>query len=636
MPTVETIKLQADVGDAIKSIDKMTKAIEDLEKKQEEQAKTHIEELKKAVEATKKSEKATSKLAKGFKGVGLAMKAAGFGLVMKLVDGITNALMKNQQVADAVETVFAAIGIVFKEVSDVLIDVFNQVNEATGGFDALQKVIGGLLTIAITPLKLGFYAIKLALQTAQLAWEESFFGDKDPETIKRLREGIKETGQDIKDVAQDAVEAGKQVANNFVEAVGEVGSLATAAVDGVSKVIEDLDIKQTISRAKNLVELKKNYERVALEQQRLIEMYDEEAEKQRQIRDDVSISIQDRIAANKELGDVLERQIAAEQAAAQANIDNLKQQIKLEGESEELKNALFSAETELLAISAKVTGLKSEQLTNENALIAEQNAILQTQITSKNELAASDARFKAESIENEYLRLEALQEVFNQETEMELARLQTIIDTAAAGTQAKVDAEAAFQAKKQEMEQGNATFEKKIGEAKKKISDDEAATKEENLSKVGGALNNLGQLLGEQTAAGKATAIAAATIDTYQSAQSSYKSLSGIPIIGPALGFAAAAAAIVGGVAQVKKIASTQIPKPPGGGGGVGGGGGAGPSAAPQPVVPSFNVVGASDTNQLANVLGEQEQEPVQAYVVATDVTTAQSMERNIIDTTSL
>ena len=186
------------------------------------------------------------------------------------------------------------------------------------------------------------------------------------------------------------------------------------------------------------------------------------------------------------------------------------------------------------------------------------------------------------------------------------------------------------------MEQGNATFEKKIGEAKKKISDDEAATKEQNLSKVGGALNNLGQLLGEQTAAGKATAIAAATIDTYQSAQSSYKSLSGIPIIGPALGFAAAAAAIVGGVAQVKKIASTQIPKPPGGGGGGGGGGGAGPSAAPQPVVPSFNVVGASDTNQLASVLGEQEQQPVQAYVVATDVTTAQSMERNIIDTTSL
>ena len=101
-------------------------------------------------------------------------------------------------------------------------------------FDALQKVIGGLLTIAITPLKLGFYAIKLALQTAQLAWEESFFGDKDPETIKRLSEGIKQTGEDIKEVAQDAVEAGKQVADNFVEAVGEVGSLASATIEGMS------------------------------------------------------------------------------------------------------------------------------------------------------------------------------------------------------------------------------------------------------------------------------------------------------------------------------------------------------------------------------------------------------------------
>ena len=53
------------------------------------------------------------------------------------------------------------------------------------------------------------------------------------------------------------------------------------------------------------------------------------------------------------------------------------------------------------------------------------------------------------------------------------------------------------------------------------------------------------QFLGEQTAAGKAAAIAAATISTYQSAQDSYKALAGIPIIGPALGAAAAAAAIV-------------------------------------------------------------------------------------------
>tara|TARA_Y100000385_G_scaffold264280_1_gene297517 strand:- start:198 stop:1958 length:1761 start_codon:yes stop_codon:yes gene_type:complete len=51
---------------------------------------------------------------------------------------------------------------------------------------------------------------------------------------------------------------------------------------------------------------------------------------------------------------------------------------------------------------------------------------------------------------------------------------------------------------------------------------------------------------------------------------------------------------------------------------------------------PAFNVVGASDTNQLASAIGGQSQQPVQAYVVANDVTTAQSMDRNIIDDASL
>ena len=62
--------------------------------------------------------------------------------------------------------------------------------------------------------------------------------------------------------------------------------------------------------------------------------------------------------------------------------------------------------------------------------------------------------------------------------------------------------------------------------------------------------------------------------------------------------------------------------------------GGSVPTGASAP--PSFNVVGASDTNQLASAIGGQSQQPVQAYVVANDVTTAQSMDRNIIDDASL
>ncbi|MEY3499972.1 MAG: hypothetical protein RL308_1641 [Bacteroidota bacterium] len=64
---------------------------------------------------------------------------------------------------------------------------------------------------------------------------------------------------------------------------------------------------------------------------------------------------------------------------------------------------------------------------------------------------------------------------------------------------------------------------------------------------------------------------------------------------------------------------------------GIGGGGG-GVASAP----PSFNVVGASATNQLAQTIGQKEQQPIKAYVVSNDVTTAQSLNRNIISSATL
>ena len=56
---------------------------------------------------------------------------------------------------------------------------------------------------------------------------------------------------------------------------------------------------------------------------------------------------------------------------------------------------------------------------------------------------------------------------------------------------------------------------------------------------------------------GKAAAVAQTTIDTYRAAQSSYTSLSGIPIVGPVLGALAAGAAVASGLANVKKITGT-------------------------------------------------------------------------------
>jgi len=125
----------------------------------------------------------------------------------------------------------------------------------------------------------------------------------------------------------------------------------------------------------------------------------------------------------------------------------------------------------------------------------------------------------------------------------------------------------------------------------------------------------------------KAANIAQATIDTFSSAQSAYKSVVGVPVVGPALAVAAAAAAITAGLLNIKKIASTTFESPatpssPNGGG-------TDTASTSSVISPNFNIVGnAQATNPLAG-LGNQ---PIQAYVVSGEVTTAQNLDRNRIN----
>ena len=113
--------------------------------------------------------------------------------------------------------------------------------------------------------------------------------------------------------------------------------------------------------------------------------------------------------------------------------------------------------------------------------------------------------------------------------------------------------------------------------------------------------------------------------------------------LGPIAGAAAAtrqsiqagisiASTVAAGVKAIQQIRSAES------GGGVSAGaatvsaGGGGVPSAP----PAFNVVGQGATSQLADAISNQTQQPVRAYVVSNDVTTAQGLERNIVDGASI
>jgi len=132
----------------------------------------------------------------------------------------------------------------------------------------------------------------------------------------------------------------------------------------------------------------------------------------------------------------------------------------------------------------------------------------------------------------------------------------------------------------------------------------------------------LADILGKETKAGKAVAATMATINTYQAVSNALKT--GVaPFKYIDAGITAAQ-----GFMQVKNILKTKSPKT------SGDTGGAAAAATVQP--PSFNIVGGSGVNQLADVIAGQEDKPLRTYVVASDVSTAQELDRNIIESASL
>lgn len=153
------------------------------------------------------------------------------------------------------------------------------------------------------------------------------------------------------------------------------------------------------------------------------------------------------------------------------------------------------------------------------------------------------------------------------------------------------------------------------------------------------ALNAFGSLLGatsglmeEHTAGHKVLAIAQTTIDTYTSAMSAYAGMvQAIPgPVGIAAGVAAAAASVVTGISNVKKILAVKVP----GSGSTGGGVSSSASA-----TPNVSFVSSSENqiaNSVAGAINNSNQEPIKAYVVTSEVESGLALERNAVDNNSL
>ena len=170
--------------------------------------------------------------------------------------------------------------------------------------------------------------------------------------------------------------------------------------------------------------------------------------------------------------------------------------------------------------------------------------------------------------------------------------------------------------------------EKSLNLSKKLLAQENYQTAVEFADLLSGLTDAAGELLGKNTAEGKALSMATTLISTWVSAQKAYESqlVAGDPS-SPIRGAIAAATAVVQGLARLKAIQSIQVPNSKGGGSSPSGGGYSFSSGGTAPISPQTNVVTTQLTNQNLN---ELKNNTVKAYVVESEMTDAQTRIRRI------
>jgi len=581
---VNTGKSDANIGDVVKAIKELNDAVVNGSKKSEESLE--------GLETTaKKSASGISKLGKIINN--LAKAGGVIFLLQKAFDFFKEVASENQRVVDFFAITMETLSLAFN-------DLFKFIENNVGG------VVDAFKAIFNDPLQ----AVKDLGNAIKDNIIERF--NSALEVLGLLGSAAKKFfSGDFAGALEDAKSAGKE----YIDVLTGVDDSFNKIGDAVSNAVEATGnyISETIKSAKSIVELNKAAAMSEVVLQGLIEKYDRQAELLRQIRDDETKTIAERQKANDDLLKVLELQ--SQKMLEQANNIEAAAQAQFDKNSNDANAiALQQAKNEKLGIEAQITGFISEQQSNANALSREAIELNQSKIDSEAELSIAKKQFQAEQILDEVTRIEALRQAAIEEQAIELKRLNDKKALYVEGTQAFQDAQNEINKFTQESNQNL-----------DKIDDALVQSKKARTTK---ALGELAGIVGQNSKFGKGIALVQAIRDTYAGAN---VALASAP---PPFNFISAAAVIAGGIANVKAITATKEPTPPSFARGAGGGGGS--VSVPTPQVPSFNVVGTSGTNQLAESIAGQSKQPIKAYVVSSDVSTAQSLDRNIVEGASI
>lgn len=351
----------------------------------------------------------------------------------------------------------------------------------------------------------------------------------------------------------------------------------------------------------------------------------------------------DRAKADRDRADLLEKAVDREKFTTQERIAFLKEASALDEEITNKEIALARIRLNVIQEENKLSGstkedleaeaqLKAELITLETARLTKQKEVTGQIIALNNEEKAAQDKIDADNKTKQDKEIEEENAFFEAQREAlatnEDAKTELLVTKATERYDALIEQAKKFGGDVVALEESKAEA---IAEITKKNEEETSEITEQGEKFKADTLLKFTALgigvLTEGSNAAKALGIAQALISTYVGAADVLKTA---PTLGAKI--AGVATVIATGFQQIKAIKQTNIPVLSVGG--VTGASGSAP--APQIQPPSFNVVGASPLNQLTEAIAGQQQQPVQAYVVANDVTTAQSAQRARIETAGI
>ena len=594
MAVVVNTTLKADTKDAVKQVEILKKEVEKVGKA----AKKSGEDISAAMQIGNEATRALDKVSGG-----LASKLVKVAKAAKL----SGKAMKTALISSGIGAAVVALGLI--------VEYWDDISEALGfvNKDLERQVELNAENLKLTTEQLSEIDLRIKLEKKQ--------GGNADELIKKRKELIKlQKAQillsiaDLKTQELDLTNEAKKVgfwerfSNDFMK-----------RTEGMNKVTRDMMGKITDEEDK-LINGKKTEIRdleMLLLNIKISEIPDAKKD----------TSEQDAEADEKERIEAIER---IRKGLIDTEAEERAEKIRLINED-------YTEQIELAAKfygtnSIKILELKAAQKKAED----EQKAVFAEQDKAKQD------KIDQEAIDKEKKRLEDIQKIVNDATDLsELQKIekdrlaaQTELDLLGATWIEKARIAAYYQGLINE----ETTLQNKEANDKQKEDDEKLQdAKFRVASQALDAISSIGKLFAGENEKNakiafkisKAVGIAQAGINTSQAImKAAAETTDATPTqslrIGNMIAMGVAGAAQIASIAAQKFESGTDtVPKPSMSGG-----------SAPQP--PAFNIVGSSGETQLADAIGGQTQRPSRAYVVSNDVTTAQEMDRNIIEGASI